>query len=127
MTTNYEQSKASAENGQYARAQTNALLAIADRLENLGGAPAAPAPEVVNDIGANLADMMGANDDLMRRLEQMTRWRDGQARAAENAEMEAAYLRAGLEKLLESFLSSTLTGIQRRHVQSVLNHTWTPA
>ena len=136
MTTNYEQSKAYAENGQYAngqyaRAQIFALLAIADRLENLGGAPAAPAPEVVNDLvddlEADLADMMGANDDLMRRLEQMMRWRDGQAKAAENAEMEAAYLRAGLEKLLESFLSSTLTGIQRRHVQSVLDHTWTPA
>ena len=102
MTTNYEQSKAYAENGQYAngqyaRAQIFALLAIADRLENLGGAPAAPAPEVVNDLEndlvndleANLADMMGANDDLMRRLEQMTRWRDGQARAAENAENRA--------------------------------------
>jgi hypothetical protein len=123
MTTNYEQSKTCAKNEEYARAQTFALLAIADRLENVGGAPAAPAPEVVND----LADMMGANDDLMRRLEQMTRWRNGQAKAAENAEMEAAYLRAGLERLLESFLSSTLTGIQRRHVQSVLNHTWTPA
>jgi hypothetical protein len=123
MTNHYEQSKTYAENGEYARAQTFALLAIADRLENVGGAPAAPAPEVVND----LADMMGANDDLMRRLEQMTRWRNGQAEAAENAEMEAAYLRAGLERLLESFLSSTLTGIQRRHVQSVLDHTWTPA
>ena len=155
MTTNYERSEAYAENGQYARAQTLALLAIADRLEDLGGAPAAPAPEVVNDLvddlEADLADMMGANDGLMRRLEQMTRWRDGQARAAENAEnrveelerlaytrlrtiekaarddiivheMEAAYLRAGLEDLLESpYLMSG------NAVQAILNHTWTPA
>ena len=34
----YEQSKVYAENGEYARAQTFALLAIADRLENVGGA-----------------------------------------------------------------------------------------
>ena len=94
MTTNYEQSKAYAENGQYARAQTFALLAIADRLENVGGA-----------VDAALKREKAARDDIIVH------------------EMEAAYLRAGLERLHESSLSST----QRRHVQSVLNHTWTPA
>jgi hypothetical protein len=108
------------------------------------------------DRQADFTEVNGANDDLMRRLEQMTRWRNGQAKAAENAEnraegfkglaaaalerekaarddiivhkMEAAYLRAGLERLLESSLSSVpLTITQRRRVQSVLDHTWTPA
>jgi hypothetical protein len=101
MTTNYEQSRAYVEDGQYARAQTSALLAIADRLENVGGAiiHLIPMPDVQGPFSDDF------NED----------------------EMEAAYLRAGLEKLLETFLSSTLTGIQRWHVQSVLNHTWTPA
>jgi len=212
MTNHYEQSKVYAENGEYARAQTSALLAIADRLENLGGASAAPAPEVVDmrrleqmtrwrnengsfdwpghiinalgecdgnndeyafhdeeccdgpedlieeisavvgavkfyrqraeDWQADFTEVNGANADLMRRLEQMTRWSRATRSDADAAlerekaarddiivhEMEAAYLRAGLEKLLESFLSSVpLTLPQRRHVQSVLDHTWTPA
>ena len=208
MTTNYEQSKVYAENGEYARAQTSALLAIADRLENVGGAliHLIPMPDVqgpfsddfnedgsfdwpghiINALGegdgdneyafhdeefcdgpedlieeisavveavkfyrqqakdrqADLTEVNGANDDLMRRLEQMTRWSRATRSDADAAlerekaarddiivhEMEAAYLRAGLERLLESSLSSVpLTITQHRHVQSVLNHIWTPA
>ena len=166
MTTNYEQSKAYAENGEYARAQTFALLAIADRLENVGGALIHLIPinedesfdwpgHIINALGEDNGnndeyawhdeEFCGGPEDLIEEISavvEAVKFYQQQARSAVDAalerekaarddiivhEMEAAYLRAGLEKLLESFLSSTLTGIQRRHVQSVLNHTWTPA
>ena len=194
MTTNYEQSKAYAENGQYARAQTFALLAIADRLEDVGGAliHLIPMPDVqgpfsddsnedkvghwfttprrtllgtmpngsfdwpehiINALGEGDGDndeyafhdeeFCDGPEDLIEEISavvEAVKFYRQQAKAQADAalerekaardeiivhRMEAAYLRAGLEKLLESFL--TLTGIQRRHVQSVLNHTWTPA
>ena len=177
MTNHYEQSKVYAENGEYARAQTFALLAIADRLENVGGALVHPIPmpdvqgpfsddsnedgsfdwpgHIINALGETDSnndeyafhdeEVCNGPEDLIEEISavvEAVKFYRQQAKDQANAalereqaardgiivhEMEAAYLRAGLEKLLEPFLSSTLTSIQRRHVQSVLNHTWTPA
>ena len=169
MTNHYEQSKVYAENGEYARAQTFALLAIADRLENVGGAlihlipinedgsfdwlgqhhrrPGRGATATTTSTPSTTEEFCDGPEDLIREISDVVeavkfyrQQAKDQAEAAlerEKAarddilmhEMEAAYLRAGLKRLLESSLSviGPLTITQRRHVQSVLDHTWTPA